>query len=68
MARFRNNLMVTPKEGPGYDVSVGHHLLPDQGPDQMQHFWERIGDQQTANPLRRLKISRLLGRLCCKKF
>ena len=61
MARFGHSLMVTPKEGPGYDMSVDDHLVPDQGPDQMQHFWERIGDQQTANPLRRLKVCRLLG-------
>ncbi len=33
MTRFRHSLMVTPKEGPGYDMSVGDHLAPDQGPD-----------------------------------
>ncbi len=38
MTRFGNSLMVTPKEGPSYDMSVGNYLVPDQGPDQMQHF------------------------------
>lgn len=61
MTRFGHSLMVTPKEGPGYDMSVGDHLVPDQGPDQMQHFWQGVGDQPTATPLRRLKVCRLLG-------
>jgi hypothetical protein len=60
MTGFGNRLMVTAKEGPGHDVSVGNHLLPDQGADQAQHFWQGVGDQLTANPLRRLKFSRLL--------
>ncbi len=27
----------------------------------MQHFWQGVGDQPTATPLRRLKVCRLLG-------
>lgn len=60
MAGLSYRLMVTAKERPGQGVSVCEHWLPKQLPDQAQDFWERVGDQPTANPLRHLKACKLL--------
>src|SRR5512142_1547926 len=53
--------MVTPKEGPGYDMSVDDHLVPDQGPDQMQHGWRAYrgsADSQSSAALEGLQAAR----------
>lgn len=61
MTCLGNGLMMSAKERPGYHVSDRFHLLPHQQPDQVKHFWQRVGDQKAPNPLRDLKRCKLLG-------
>ena len=61
MTGLSHRLMMTPKERPGQRVSVCDHLLPEKLPDHVEYFWQGVGDQPTANPLRDLKCCKLLG-------
>lgn len=61
MTGLSRRLMVTPKERPGQGVSVRDRLLKGQSPGQAKHFWQGVGNQLMANPLRHLKLCKLLG-------
>jgi hypothetical protein len=64
MTDLSHRLMTPTEKRPGNGVSDGSHLLPAHPPDQAQHLWQRGRDQPATNPLRHLKLDKLLGPCC----
>lgn len=60
MTELSNGLMMTTEQRPAERLSRGDEPLPEEGPDQMDDFWKRVGDQQALSPLPILKACRLL--------
>lgn len=50
MTTLSNRLMVSAEKRPAEDLSMGRHLLPNQGPHQTEDLRERGRDQQVRSP------------------